>query len=286
MKGRGLSMRFVVYDTISIQKQIFGLPPNLRKDFISKRLLSPFKDIIDAELGIFNPNGPIAEYQAAIEKLEKAGALKICKETLERSYRRFWEANYILNLNEVRFGLFLGDPEHKSLFLNKGYAGYRPILGYILLAVWPDDYTLARLSTAVAHEFNHQMRLSYEPWGNNVSLDRYIIFEGLADSFAARYGTELLGTWITEISTRDLERSKKVMRDALSVSDLNEIGSYMYGDELAKIYGYAPVGLPYGAGYAVGYHLVQAYLRKTGKTVIEATMTATEEILEQSGFFD
>ena len=287
MKGRELTMRFVVYDTISIQKQIFGLPLNLRTDFISKRLLAPFKDIVNAELGIFNPEGPMAEYQESILKLEKAGSLKLCKDALEQSYRCFWEANYTLNLNEVRFGLFLGDPEHKSLMLNKGYAGYRPILGYILLTVWPDDFTLPRLAPAAAHEFNHQMRLSYEPWGNNVSLYRHIVFEGLADSFAAsRFGKEMLGPWVTQISARDLEHSKKIIKGALGVSEQNEVGSYMYGDELAKIHGFAPIGLPYAAGYAVGYHLVQAYLKETGKSIVEATMTATEEIIERSGFFE
>ena len=35
----------------------------------------------------------------------------------------------------------------------------------------------------------------------------------------------------------------------------------------------------------MGYQVVQAYLNRTGKTIIEATFTPFEEIIEQSGFF-
>ena len=43
--------------------------------------------------------------------------------------------------------------------------------------------------------------------------------------------------------------------------------------------------MPYAAGYAYGYHLIQAYLKKTGKSIIEATVTPTEEILETTKDF-
>jgi uncharacterized protein YjaZ len=45
------------------------------------------------------------------------------------------------------------------------------------------------------------------------------------------------------------------------------------------------VGLSHCAGYTVGYQVVQAYLSRTGKTIIEATFTPFAEIIEQSGFF-
>ena len=59
-----------------------------------------------------------------------------------------------------------------------------------------------------------------------------------------------------------------------------EMAPYLYGDEIAEIQGQIPVGMPYAAGYAYGYHLIQAYLKNTGKSIIEATVTPTEEILE------
>ena len=43
---------------------------------------------------------------------------------------------------------------------------------------------------------------------------------------------------------------------------------------------YPAVGLPYCAGYACGYHLVKHYLKKTGKSIVEATLLPASEILE------
>ncbi|KXT91726.1 hypothetical protein SORDD21_00659 [Streptococcus oralis] len=52
-----------------------------------------------------------------------------------------------------------------------------------------------------------------------------------------------------------------------------EMAPYLYGDEIAEIQGQIPVGMPYAAGYTYGYHLIQAYLKKTGKSIIETTVT-------------
>lgn len=56
---------------------------------------------------------------------------------------------------------------------------------------------------------------------------------------------------------------------------------------MAAMRGFTPVGLPYCAGYACGYHLIKYYLKKTKKSIIEATITSSEEILKDSeGFWD
>jgi len=56
---------------------------------------------------------------------------------------------------------------------------------------------------------------------------------------------------------------------------------YLYGDDIAELQGAdTRRHMPYAAGYTYGYHLIQAYLKKTGKSIIEATVTPTEEILE------
>ena len=39
------------------------------------------------------------------------------------------------------------------------------------------------------------------------------------------------------------------------------------------------MGLPYAAGYAYGYHLIQSYLASSGKDIVAATFTPTAEIL-------
>jgi uncharacterized protein YjaZ len=57
---------------------------------------------------------------------------------------------------------------------------------------------------------------------------------------------------------------------------------YIFGDEKSG----TKLGLPNTAGYAVGYHVVQAFMKKTGKNIIETTFTLPEKIIEESGFFD
>ncbi|WP_413927012.1 DUF2268 domain-containing putative Zn-dependent protease [Clostridioides sp. ZZV15-6383] len=56
--------------------------------------------------------------------------------------------------------------------------------------------------------------------------------------------------------------------------------SYLYGDDIAKMQGYFPVGLPYCAGYDFGYHMIKYYLEKTNKSIIEATSLPYSEIIE------
>ena len=46
-----------------------------------------------------------------------------------------------------------------------------------------------------------------------------------------------------------------------------------------------PIGMPYCGGYACGYALIGHYLRKTGASIYEATITPTEEILKRTEDF-
>lgn len=55
------------------------------------------------------------------------------------------------------------------------------------------------------------------------------------------------------------------------------VRSYIFGDEITAQQGREAVGVPTYAGYALGYKLVQAYLTRTGKSVVEATYTPSAE---------
>lgn len=44
--------------------------------------------------------------------------------------------------------------------------------------------------------------------------------------------------------------------------------------------------MPNYGGYAVGYHVVQAFLKRTGCTVEEATFIPAERIVKESGYFE
>ena len=50
---------------------------------------------------------------------------------------------------------------------------------------------------------------------------------------------------------------------------------------MARMQCFPEAGLPYCAGYAVGYHLIKYYLQKTGISIEEATILPHEEILKE-----
>jgi uncharacterized protein YjaZ len=60
---------------------------------------------------------------------------------------------------------------------------------------------------------------------------------------------------------------------------MDNITSYLYGDDIARQRGYFPVGLPFCAGYACGYYMIKHYLKKTGEDIAMATIKPACEIL-------
>ncbi len=92
----------------------------------------------------------------------------------------------------------------------------------------------------MAHETNHNVRFQFIEWKNDITLGEMMISEGLAENFA----------------------------------------TFLYGEELAKLQNFPQAGLPYCAGYACGYHFVKHYLKKTGKSIVDATLLPAKEILD------
>ena len=114
-----------------------------------------------------------------------------------------------------------------------------------------------------------------------------MISEGLAENFATSlYGEDKAGPWVTKTDMATLrELIKPIIRIELNVQGFENLNAYLYGDELAKLQNFPQVGLPYCAGYACGYHLVKHYLKKTGKSVVEATLLPAKEILDAAEEF-
>ena len=173
------------------------------------------------------------------------------------------------------------------MILNEGYCGDGCIPGYIFSWLIPNEYTLEHLPAALAHETNHNIRFQFIEWENNITLGDMIISEGLAEVFATSlYGEDKAGPWVTKTNRTTLnECIKPIIRNGLHVQGLENLNAYLYGDEMAKLQNYPQAGLPYCAGYACGYHLVEHYLKKTGKNVIEATLLPAKEILDAAEDF-
>jgi uncharacterized protein YjaZ len=91
---------------------------------------------------------------------------------------------------------------------------------------------------------------------------------------------------VVDYEQADFEKARRMIGDGLHKTGFNVIRSYIFGDALAQQSGYEPLGgMPTYGGYTIGYHVVQAYLERSGRTIEEATFVSADEIVAESGFF-
>jgi uncharacterized protein YjaZ len=238
-------------------------------------------------LGIWTPNINNHDIESEIDLLESSCLNNRAIEALKLCTLKFNSIGHKIPLDCIQFSILLANRDSNEVKISNGYSGFGGIPGYIYIQITPNDYTLPRLEHAIAHEFNHQVRFCYEPFNHgNVSVGDYLVMEGLAESFAVEvYGKEMIGPWVSNFNKDDLEYSREIIKDALDVKGFSEVRSYMFGDDMADTFGYQRVGLSANAGYAVGYELVQSYLRETNSDIMTATVTDSKEIIEKSKYF-
>src|SRR5690606_3957676 len=212
------------------------------------------------------------QIQQGLSILKNNNAYMVAENTIKTCIEHANKAGLKVNADEIKFGLYVADPY--KLKLQKGYTGFGGIPGFITVNIYPNDYNLPKIPAVIAHEFHHNIRFSYFDWDHgNVTVGDYLVIEGLAESFAKElYGTEQLGPWVTSMDEEELEYSIDVIGEALDVKGFAEVSSYMFGDEISAQEGYQPVGLPFCAGYAVGFKAVQSYMKNHNKTIYEATL--------------
>lgn len=298
-------MEITVYDTLSAMRAVIAAPLADRRDVYRERLIEPLRDYWTTTLKRFAPqmsndetmamkmlwdvdlSADLSEHAQALSRMENFDAWKKTEQALHLAVSTFGKIGRGATEEHMIALLFLGNPTDRIFMeLNKGYAGGQ-IPGYVVLPIWPNDYNLPRIPSAFVHEFNHRVRLAYESWSTDTTVGQYIVLEGLAESFAAElYDPELVGPWVTGLSEEEIERSKTIIGQALDVSGFDKIRAYIFGDEIAKQWGFPALGLPHTAGYNIGYQVVQAYLRRSGKTATEATFVPYKQIIEESAFFD
>ncbi len=206
-----------------------------------------------------------------------------CVSSIEKSLMEFVDMGIGLKVKDYLFTLALANPESPYCIMNDNCCGDGGIPGFIFGSLVPSEFTKSRIPIVLAHEVNHNVRFQYVKWSNDITLVEYMICEGLAENFATYlYGEENVGPWVSKTDEKTLnEYIKPLMQDALDVKGFDNVTSYMYGDEMAKMQNYVPVGMPYCAGYACGYHMVKYYLKKTGRSIVEATILPAEEILKE-----
>lgn len=283
-----------------IYKKIMSAPIDKKNDIYRYEMMMPFKgkwdcyhipikaeregayDIIMANnlLGLLAPTKVDESWADAIEALSDQNLWESCETSIENSLSRFENAGISLVEKEYLYSILLANPDSPYTVMNEGYCGDGGIPGYIMAWLIPGKETIVRLPAALAHETNHNVRYQFIKWTQNVNLGEMLVSEGLAENFAvSMYGEEFLGPWVTKTDMELMPLIKEIIHDGINVTGFENITSYLYGDEMARMRQFPEVGLPYCAGYATGYYLVRYFLQKTKTPIEQATIMPADEIL-------
>jgi uncharacterized protein YjaZ len=230
-----------------------------------------------------------AEIAAILEMMERADAWRQGHEALIKAAARFEPYLERIPFDTVEGWLVLADPAKANRF-EKGYTGATDWMSPRLIGqFWePNEYNLSRIGGLLAHEMHHLIRFKSFPFTLNTSVADYIVLEGTAESFATSlFGEDKVGFYVTDFEPDEFETARRLIGEGLGRTGFNVIRSYIFGDGLAEQSGYEPLGgMPAYGGYTVGYHVVQAYLKRSGRTIEEATFISADEIVAESGFFN
>lgn len=280
--------------------------PAVRQQRYLELFVQPWKPMMDMVSGHFggnDNNDPLAgarawnwllpeqtaEIAAMLDKMETADAWTRGHEALLEAAARFEPYADRIPFNAVEGWLVLSDPS-KSQSFEKGYTGATDWMAPRLIGqFWePNEYNLPRLGGLLAHEMHHLIRFKAFPFNMmTTSVADYIVLEGTAESFAASlFGEDKIGYFVVEYDEKDFETARRMIGEGLHKTGFNIIRSYIFGDALAERSGYEPLGgMPTYGGYTIGYHVVQAYLKRSGRTIEEATFIPADEIVAESHFF-
>lgn len=286
-------MKINILDTHHLYTEMLLLPDHERADFFDKKIMQNFAPMFERMnmprdpnmLGYLALSGEDHAIKEMIAQLCDSDAWNKAHQAIEFAESSLRKSD-IQMPEELLLGIFLANPA--TFAETQGYTGLGSCPGYIQIIVAPNAYNLPRLPSCIAHEFHHNILFNNVTWNfMNVRLSQYLAVEGLAESFAsALYGEEFIGPWVENVNQADLRKASGIIGRDIDVEGFMEVRKYMYGDHPMVPEGKS-LGIAYCAGYAVGYHAVQSYLRKTSKTVAEATKAFIdgEDIVKQSGYF-
>ncbi len=246
-------------------------------------------DVVSAAAmsGYYAPAQITQERSAEIDQISKETFWADCENSIRNTLSGFEQHGIQLPKQEYVFTVVLSDPHSPLTVMAGDYCGDGGIPGYIIGSIVPNARSLSLLPVALAHETNHNVRWQFMQWSSRITLADMIVSEGLAETFAATmFGEKKVGKWVRETTQEILRQTvKPLIRANLMTSDFQTLSSCLYGDEIMALRGGQPIGMPYCGGYACGYALIGHYLKKTGASIYEVTITPTVEILKQTEDF-
>ena len=291
-------MKLHLIESDSVYRELLTLPVDQRDAVFKEKLLLPFKEKFAIQRISFDERIPfnVMTLMGYMHKMPKdlseedlqminqfdKDFWKTIRKAFNRSVESFTSKGISLKQQDYYVTALLGNEASPMMRINENYSGDGGIPGYIFLSLVPNEYTINRIASAMAHECNHNIRYQFVDWEMG-SLKEMIVAEGLAENFAEKmFGQENIGPWVTKNDLETLNTIiKPKLKDSLSINNMQEAMPYLYGDEITKMQGGNPVGLPYASGYTCGYHLIKYYLKKTGMSIEEATLKTADEILSQ-----
>lgn len=230
----------------------------------------------------------LREVPPLLRDLQAVKAWEIMGEALAQGAERFAPYADRLNIDTIEGWLIMADSDPNTDG-DYGYTGATDFMQPRFIAQFHalNDYNLPRIPGLCVHEMHHLIRrVAYPQPLMSFNVAEYIVMEGLAESFAASlYGDDVIGFYVTEISASDLAQARSSIQAGLDRSGFDVIRGYVFGDALAQRWGFEAVGMPRFGGYAVGYHAVQAFLKRTGMSIEEASFLSGAEIVAESAYF-
>lgn len=288
-------MTITVLDTYPAMKEILRAPVGQRHDLV-RAMMAPaeggyhrFPGEVDlVQMHQFGSGFPLDRDEdrclEGLEALRAANAWERIQVALERALAVQTDAIPAVRPFDITVLVVLGDPGSTHFMdTTLGMVANGSVSGYIYLIVWPYPQNLDRLEATAVHELHHNLRFSpgavvWDP--DTVTVGEHVVSEGLADAFARQlYGDELGYTRIGVPHLHDDEVFERVV-SGLEVTGMENFTAWVHGDEFAKLFGVTPVGLPTGAGYAVGNRLVDAYLEANGQAATEALLAPSREVID------
>ncbi len=294
-------------DTHSIYQTIIDSPDSTtREQIYTERIFTPWSQMmamVAGSLGAAPSDDPFAGARAwnwlvpdqltakpdSLAKLEAAHAWERGAEAMTRAVDDFAPYAERIPIDTIEGWLILADPETADP-IGRGYTGGMDFMQprFVVQYSDPNDYNLPRLGGCIVHEMHHLIRSKVMPWNIMMAtVADYMVFEGLAESFAgALYGEDMVGYYVTEFDETQIDTARRLIGDNLAATGFDTLRAFIFGDYWAEKLSLPVVGMPDYGGYAIGYRVVQAYLKRTGSTIEAATFVPAAEIVAESGYFD
>lgn len=221
---------------------------------------------------LFDPGDVLNDLQNALKALIAFSAWQRMEDAIIKA-RRYLSGPF------VTWSLMIADrtrPEVMEKF--KGTVGFGSIPPYLLLGIWPSKYSLVHLSANASREYHHVMRSSLFP----IKAIRYplinsLVAEGLAETYIEEaFGENFILDTAHSLDRKGVEKVWSKFSKNAKLNGVDQHRPFMYG-------GYR-TGLPYGAGFAVGYHIVKSYIKNTGANARDTVTLPARKILSQSDF--